>query len=65
MAQDSKKRGCWKAVICTPGNSLQNPEGMETSPEKHRELKRVEINENVSFPLFLMDRSAWGGLRDG
>lgn len=34
------------------------------SAEKHRELKRVEINKNVSFQLSLMDRSAWGGLSD-
>lgn len=34
------------------------------SAEKHRELKRVEINKNVSFQLSLMDRSARGGLGD-
>lgn len=34
------------------------------SAEKHRELKRVEINKNVSFQLSLMDRSARGGLSD-
>lgn len=34
------------------------------SAEKHRELKRVKINKNVSFQLSLMDRSARGGLSD-
>lgn len=64
LGDTEQSRGCRDTGVCTPGNGPLRPEGVEMSAEKHRELKRVEINKNVSFQLSLMDRSAWGGLSD-
>lgn len=64
LGDTEQSRGCRDTGGCTPGNGPLRPEGMEMSAEKHRELKRVEINKNVSFQLSQMDRSARGGLSD-